>query len=73
LSAPIQSTKLRWIILDFKDIEASPFSMFYFNYRSKEALKQELIITRPRSLPVENLESLQSSSVRRLSHKRPSQ
>lgn len=56
------------------DRSHSPFAVFYFKYRSKEALQQELIIPRPRSLSIESdVENLSAAELRRLARERLSQ
>lgn len=56
------------------DRSHSPFAVFYFKYRSKEALQQELIIPRPRSLSMESdVENLSAAELRRLARERLSQ
>ncbi|POS76811.1 hypothetical protein DHEL01_v204782 [Diaporthe helianthi] len=78
LSAPIQSPRKSkgnygWHI-DFTDSNASPLAVFYFKYRSKEALQISQIIPRPRSPSSEpDLGDLSPDEIRRLALERLSQ
>ncbi|KAG6360097.1 hypothetical protein INS49_011153 [Diaporthe citri] len=74
LSAPVQSTNWDTYHFDCVDTYASPLAVFYFKYRSKEALQQQLIIPRPRSLSMESdLENISPDEIRRLARERLSQ
>ncbi|ROW12876.1 hypothetical protein VPNG_04664 [Cytospora leucostoma] len=51
-----------------------PLAVFYFMYRSKEGLQQELIIPRPRSLSIKSeVDNLPPEELRRLARERLSQ
>ncbi|ROW06413.1 hypothetical protein VMCG_04360 [Cytospora schulzeri] len=55
----------------FVDSLGSPLAVFYFKYRSKESLQQELIIPRPRSLSIEpDVDNLSPEELRRLASER---
>ncbi|KAL1855796.1 hypothetical protein Daus18300_010971 [Diaporthe australafricana] len=73
LSDPIKCNDKRCDV-EYVDPGASPLAVFYFKYRSKEALQQLLIITRPRSLSIESdVENLSPDEIRRLARERLSQ
>ncbi|KAG8163976.1 hypothetical protein KVR01_005894 [Diaporthe batatas] len=76
LSAPVRIAprhSSRWEV-DWRDSTASPLAVFYFKYRSKESLQQELIIERPRSPTMESdLVNLSPEEIRRLALERLSQ
>ncbi|KAJ0124950.1 hypothetical protein J7T55_006293 [Diaporthe amygdali] len=74
LSAPIGLTKKRLHSIKYIDQCASPLAVFYFKYRSKEALQQQLVIRRPRSLSMESdMGNLSPDEIRRLARERLSQ
>ncbi|KUI73783.1 hypothetical protein VM1G_09341 [Cytospora mali] len=73
LSAPVRYNAL-FVSTSPVDPKDSPFAVFYFKYRSKEALQQELIIPRPRSLSMESdVDNLSPEELRRLARERLSQ
>ncbi|KAI3394306.1 hypothetical protein diail_2953, partial [Diaporthe ilicicola] len=73
LSDPIQSNS-SFCDVQYVDLHASPLAVFYFKYRSREALQQLLIITRPRSLSMESdVENLSPDEICRLARERLSQ
>ncbi|KAL2290132.1 hypothetical protein FJTKL_00623 [Diaporthe vaccinii] len=74
LSAPVQSPGRGFYHVDYVDTKACPLAVFYFKYRSKEALQQELIITRPRSLSMDSdLNNISPAEIHRLARERLSQ